>query len=309
MTITQSRHVLNPDAKQPLRNSSQRLHAVQIQARDGKTCRQKINNQQDGKISQTRFEVISRRLAIIWMNISLYPTLRIYGRGTHIHDGDAVAKVDSTTKTATTASDDKEQLRDAMNAFQTALNAESVIEEEKGWTQIIDAYRYSNYSWTSDLLSRALGNRGNSRSRQGKLKEAIKDYDMSIELTGGQVADPILNRGVAHEALFEFEAALKDYSAVLSLNPSDASALNNMGNVYIQLEDYKRAVESFKAAVKASPRFAFAEVNLAIALFLSGAVEESFAIFRRLLRRYPYFDDCHAGSTNVFHHHWESLLM
>lgn len=36
--------------------------------------------------------------------------------------------------------------------------------------------------WVGDILSRSYGNRGNARSRQGKLEQAIEDYNKSIEL-------------------------------------------------------------------------------------------------------------------------------
>jgi len=117
-----------------------------------------------------------------------------------------------------------EQLRSAMNLFQTALNANGVEEEEAAWTQLISEFRNTDYVWTVELVSRALGNRGNARSRQGRQKQAIEDYDESIAMTDGKQADPILNRGVAHESLLEFDLALADYRAVLDLDPDDPSA-------------------------------------------------------------------------------------
>jgi tetratricopeptide (TPR) repeat protein len=39
----------------------------------------------------------------------------------------------------------------------------------------------------------AWGNRGNARSRQGKLAEALADYNRSIEICPWSV-DPVLNR-------------------------------------------------------------------------------------------------------------------
>jgi len=41
-----------------------------------------------------------------------------------------------------------------------------VEEEESLWTQVIDKYGKLDAEWVSDIVSRAWGNRGNSRSRQ-----------------------------------------------------------------------------------------------------------------------------------------------
>jgi tetratricopeptide (TPR) repeat protein len=58
----------------------------------------------------------------------------------------------------------------------------------------------------ADVVGRAYGNRGNARSRQGKLQAALADYNTSIQLCPWSV-DPVLNRGVALEALGRFEGA------------------------------------------------------------------------------------------------------
>ncbi len=57
-----------------------------------------------------------------------------------------------------------------------------------------------------DVVGRAWGNRGNARARQGRLQEALADYNASIALCPWSV-DPVLNRGVALEALGRFEGA------------------------------------------------------------------------------------------------------
>ena len=53
-------------------------------------------------------------------------------------------------------------------------------------------------------------------ARQGKLQEALKDYDRAIELVPS-AADPHLNRGAVYESLGRLEEALKDYDVVLPL--------------------------------------------------------------------------------------------
>ena len=68
------------------------------------------------------------------------------------------------------------------------------------------ALRYGGLDrpWVPDVVGRAYGNRGNARSRQGRLAEALGDYNTAIALCPWSV-DPLLNRGVALEALGRFE--------------------------------------------------------------------------------------------------------
>ena len=85
------------------------------------------------------------------------------------------------------------QLRAAAQLLQQALGAESVQREEALWTEIIEKYGGLDANWVPDLVGRAWGNRGNARSRQGKLQEALADYNRSIEICPWSV-DPVLNR-------------------------------------------------------------------------------------------------------------------
>ena len=76
-------------------------------------------------------------------------------------------------------------------------------------------------------LARAWGNRGNARSRQGKLLPALTDYNTAIAIAPYAV-DPVLNRGIVMEALNRFDEACQDYRAVLAVDPNDPAAWNNL---------------------------------------------------------------------------------
>jgi len=66
-------------------------------------------------------------------------------------------------------------------------------EEERLWTELIDKYQDSEAPWKADVVGRAYGNRGNSRSRQGRMEEALADFNVAIQLCPWSV-DPLLNR-------------------------------------------------------------------------------------------------------------------
>mmetsp|Transcript_10578 Transcript_10578/g.15783 ORF Transcript_10578/g.15783 Transcript_10578/m.15783 type:complete len:212 (+) Transcript_10578:1-636(+) len=119
-------------------------------------------------------------------------------------------------------------LYEASQLLQKALNAEDVAEEERLWTEVIRKYENGNQVWVKDIVGRAYGNRGNARARQGKMQQALDDYDTSSQLCPWAV-DPVLNRGVALEALGRFEEAIEAYEAVLKAQPNDPAGWNNLG--------------------------------------------------------------------------------
>lgn len=186
------------------------------------------------------------------------------------------------------------RLREAATLFQKALAAPTVEEEESLWTQVIDKYGKLDAEWVSDIVSRAWGNRGNSRSRQGKMEEALADFDRSIALAP-YAADPVLNRGVTLESLGRYQEAAADYQAVLLAQPNDPAAWNNLGNVKAALGQWDEALSNYRRAVQLAPEFSFAAANYALILYQVGRENEAFKQFRSLLRKYPEFPDVRAA--------------
>lgn len=186
-------------------------------------------------------------------------------------------------------------LRAAAQLLQDALAAPDVRREEALWTEVIDRYgALQGRPWTSDVVGRAYGNRGNARSRQGRFDEALGDFDRAIALCPWSV-DPVLNRGVALEAMRRYEEAGRDYESVLAASPSDPSAWNNLGNVKGALGDWEAAADCFGKASELAPSFAFAAANRSLALFQLGRRTEAERQMRALLRRYPDFVDVRAA--------------
>ena len=204
------------------------------------------------------------------------------------------------------------KVREAVALFQGALGASTVEEEERLWTAVIDRFGKEAEAQAAagaegkgggllDVVARAWGNRGNARSRQGKLESALQDYGESMRLAPYAV-DPYLNRGAVLEAMGRFDDAIEDYTAVLESSPDDPAAWNNLGNAEMGRGNYAEGRRAFERAVQLAPgsTFAFAELNLALSEYEVGvtARDKGAAVKRvqNLLRRYPTgFDDARAA--------------
>lgn len=78
-----------------------------------------------------------------------------------------------------------------------ALFHNTAQEEERLWTELIDKYEGVDANWRADIVGRAYGNRGNARTRQGKMDAALADYNKAIAICPWSV-DPVLNRCAHH---------------------------------------------------------------------------------------------------------------
>lgn len=189
-----------------------------------------------------------------------------------------------------------EDRRRLSELFSQAVSVPTVEEEEALWTKMIESF-----PGVPEVEARAVSNRGNSRARQGKLKEALADYGRSIELAPGEV-DAYLNRGAAYEALGRLDDALADYDRVLSIDRNDPAAWNNRGNALLALGRFAEARDCFKTALSFSgpQTFAFAALNLNLAEYELGNEEAVLRDLRALLARYAdAFPDARAAYALV----------
>lgn len=111
----------------------------------------------------------------------------------------------------------------------------------------------------------------------GDQTAAIAAYSQAIEsqkLPPEVLANSLLNRGLAHQQLAEYQEAIDDYTSALRLDAMDATiratALYNRGLSQLKLEKSSAAIEDFTSALFLDPTFAQAYYSRGNALRQSG---------------------------------------
>lgn len=66
---------------------------------------------------------------------------------------------------------------------------------------------------------------------QGRFEAAIRDYTQAIQLNPGHCR-AYYNRAFSHDRLGQFEEAVADYSRALQIEPANATALHNRGSLF-----------------------------------------------------------------------------
>ncbi len=77
-------------------------------------------------------------------------------------------------------------------------------------------------------------NAGLDHQEQGRLEEAIAEYDEAIKLNP-EFAAAFKNRGVVYGELGQVGRAIQDYQTAISLNSEDAVAYINLGLLFHQI--------------------------------------------------------------------------
>jgi tetratricopeptide (TPR) repeat protein len=101
------------------------------------------------------------------------------------------------------------------------------------------------------LLDRAL-----AQELLGSHQEALQDFTAALQtraLPPGERAQALLQRGFLFDGLNQLDHAVRDYSAVISLNSgASATALNNRANVYRRQNRLTEAKRDYSAALAQS---------------------------------------------------------
>ncbi|MBQ9535011.1 MAG: tetratricopeptide repeat protein [Clostridia bacterium] len=167
-----------------------------------------------------------------------------------------------------------EKLKAALKATIKSIEA---ADPTSPWGYFNRAYRYfeegkleeaiADYDKAIELKpddADAYNNRGNVHDELGEYKKAIEDYDEAIKLKT-DYADAYNNRGVAHADLGEYKKAIEDYDKAIELKPDLAEAYNNRGVAHSKLYEYEKAVADYGKAIELEPDDADAYYNRGIA--------------------------------------------
>jgi len=103
---------------------------------------------------------------------------------------------------------------------------------------------------------------GVSAMQRGDYAHALAKFDQMV-LIAPDFAEGWNKRATVHYLLGNYEKSLADIAKTLALEPRHFGALAGRGLVYVELQDERRALESFEAALAVHPNLTSAALNAA----------------------------------------------
>ena len=160
----------------------------------------------------------------------------------------------------------------------------------------IIASQSNNHQLAGDLIAQAIAlypnnaafyaNRGIALQALKQFDAAVASYDKAISLKPDH-AQAYFNRGDALQVLKKFDAAVASYDKVIDLNPDSVEAYANRGNALQELKQFDAAVGSYDKAIALKPDSAEAHSNRGLALHELKKFDAAIVSFDRAIALNP----------------------
>jgi len=157
----------------------------------------------------------------------------------------------------------------------------------------ISYWRNSESLWTHTLACttnnfRAHNNLGNALVPQGRLDEAIDQYQQALQINPNY-AEAHNNLGNALNMQGRLNEAIDQYQQALQIDPDYTEAHYDFGTVLMRAGRLAEAIGHFERAVELVPDNAGFHYNLGNALLQNGQMEEAAGHFKKALEIQPGF--------------------
>jgi tetratricopeptide (TPR) repeat protein len=142
--------------------------------------------------------------------------------------------------------------------------------------------------WRSSvsLTTRDALNDGERMLKTGRYSEAIQSLNRVVA-ADSKVTDAYLYRARANAALSQTEAALRDFTKLIQLQPANSGAYLERAVVRLRMEDYKGVIADSGEAIQWDPQLSYAYELRGMAYRALGSVPRSLEDFNRAVELAP----------------------
>ena len=127
---------------------------------------------------------------------------------------------------------------------------------------------------------------------QGRLQQALFEVNKMLERFPNSFI--LCNiAGASNAGLMQFDAAIDFFKRSLKVNPGNAEAYNNIGNVLNSKGNPDAALDYFKKALKIKPKFAAVYNNIGNALNAKGDTDAAIGSYKKALKIKPDYAEAY----------------
>ena len=154
------------------------------------------------------------------------------------------------------------------------------------WSNVIE--NSERIKTISPSFALAYNNRGLSHYNQGKIAQAVADYNKAIGIDP-TYAKAYINRGLVYYDQDKLFQAISDFNKAIEINPFIPMAYNDRALVYFKQNNFPLAFSDFNKAIEIDPDFEISYNNRGWAYFSKGQLSRAYADFNKAIELNPYY--------------------
>ncbi len=168
------------------------------------------------------------------------------------------------------------------------------VQGRKGYlkqSEVVDADRAMDYLTKMierDPSTATYLNRGILHFKRNEIDAAIKDCTESIKLDPKDYS-AFNSRANAYSAKQEYDKAIADFTAALAINPKNEVAIFNRGAVWRNKGDYDKAIADCNKALEINPKYVFAYDTRGLSWSDKHEVDKAIADYSEAIKLDPYY--------------------
>ena len=176
---------------------------------------------------------------------------------------------------------------DTTSVYFALLDSAQLYISKKSWSK---AERFIHQAIVSEPSnannSLLLSNLATIQRKQGRLNEALKNYNMALDMTPNAVT-LLMNRASLLVQLDSLTAASNDYHRVIQLDPLQEEARYNHGMIALEQHDINTAKADFEDLLRHNPNSLLANEGLAMLNKASGNYDKAIQYYSKVIKTAP----------------------
>ena len=130
------------------------------------------------------------------------------------------------------------------------------------------------------------------KHKKNNFQDAKKFYIETLKLNPNYSAAHN-NLGILFNQLKEYKKAIKCFERVIQIDPNDSVAYSNLGNIIINLGEHQKAISYFEKAIQINPNYTDAYYNLGNTLNEIGEYQKAISYFEKAIQINPNYTNAY----------------
>ncbi|RIB27131.1 import receptor [Gigaspora rosea] len=169
-------------------------------------------------------------------------------------------------------------------------SAERFVQQQR-YEEAMNAYEKAINLGCANM-AKALNMRGTFTNLMGDSLSALADFQKALDLKPDYI-QIYVKRATIYTEQGDIDETWKEFDKAIKIDSKNPDIYYHRGQIHFLRNDFDMAVKDYQRRIELDPDFIFAHIQLAIAQYKSGAVEDGLKTFQRGLKKFSRSAEMH----------------